>query len=42
MKGGNGMKKFENPEIIVEKFEIEDVIATSGGNGDNNTNDDEI
>ena len=23
------MKKFENPEIIIKAFEVEDVIATS-------------
>lgn len=26
------MKQFEAPEIKIEKFEIEDVIATSSGN----------
>lgn len=26
------MKKFEIPEIEVEKFEVEDVVTTSGGN----------
>lgn len=36
------MKKFETPEIEVEKFSIEDIITTSTGNGDNNTNDDEL
>lgn len=35
------MKKFETPEIEVTKFAVEDVITTSG-NGDNNTNDDEL
>ena len=24
------MKQFEAPEIIIEKFEVEDVITTSG------------
>lgn len=28
-KGEYKMKKFENPEISVEKLEIQDVIATS-------------
>ena len=37
------MKMFENPEISVLKFDVEDVITTSnGGNGDNNTGDDEL
>lgn len=37
------MKKFETAEIEVIKFHVEDVITTSGGgNGDNNTSDDEM
>ena len=41
----NKMKKFEAPELSVEKFAIEDVITASignGGNGDNNTGDQEM
>lgn len=36
------MKKFEIPEIEIAKFAIEDIITTSGGNGDNSTGDDEL
>lgn len=31
------MKKFENPEIVIEKFSVEDVITTSGSEIDNMT-----
>lgn len=31
------MKKFENPEIQVEEFCVEDVITTSNGGGGNGT-----
>ena len=33
------MKRYEQPEIQVEKFEVEDIITTSGtgGLGDNDT-----
>ena len=37
MKKGDGpMKKFENPEIIVKEFEVEDVITTSTPGGGEN------
>lgn len=29
-KGEFSMKKYENPEILVERFEVEDVITASG------------
>lgn len=38
------MKKFEMPKMDIVKFSIEDVITTSttGGNGDDNTTDQEM
>lgn len=33
------MKKFENPEILVQEFDVEDVITASR---DDTTNDDEL
>lgn len=30
------MKYFENPEIMIEKFGVEDVITTSGCENDTN------
>lgn len=36
------MKKYEIPEIEVSTFAVEDVITTSGGNGDNNGTDQEL
>lgn len=35
------MKAFMEPEILIEKFAIEDVISTSG-NGEDNTGDQEM
>lgn len=34
------MKKFQNPEMDIVKFTVEDVITTSGGNTE--TGDDEF
>lgn len=35
------MKKFEYPEVELTKFQAEDVItASNGGNGEDNTGDD--
>ena len=37
------MKKYEAPELSVEKFAVEDIITGSPiGNGDNNTGDQEM
>ena len=36
------MKKYTAPEIDVVKFSVEDIITVSGGNGENNTNDDDM
>lgn len=27
------MKKYQNPEMTVEEFQVEDIVTTSGGNG---------
>ena len=32
IKGGNSMKRYEEPKLEVERFEMEDVITTSGSN----------
>lgn len=36
------MKKYEEPEIQVSDFEVEDIITTSGKNPGNGTADDEL
>lgn len=36
------MKEYVSPEIDIQKFEIEDIIAASGGKDDDSLTDDEF